>query len=59
MFRANASPNLEAEVVLRVATEAPKATCDEFFLVLLILLRPTPGRLLPIRNDLKEKRASI
>jgi hypothetical protein len=43
MLRTNASLNLEVEVVLRVAAEAPKPTCDEFFLVLLIFLSPAPG----------------
>ena len=33
----------KVEVVLRVAAEAPKATCDEFFLMLLLSLSPTPG----------------
>jgi hypothetical protein len=59
LLRARASLNLEVEVVLRMAAEAPKATCNEFFLMVLIFLSTAPGRFLPIRNDLKEERTGI
>lgn len=59
MFRASTSLNSKVKVILRMAAEAPKTTCDEFFLVVLIFLSPAPGSFLPIRNDLKEKRSGI
>jgi hypothetical protein len=59
LLRASASLNLEVEVVLRVAAEAPKATRNKIFLMVLIFSSTAPGGFLPIRNDLKEKRTGI
>lgn len=59
LLRVRLSLNLEVEVILRVAAEAPKATCNKIFFMILIFLSTAPGRFLPIRNDLKEKRTGI